>query len=128
MLSANPLLIAPAACSRTPKCRLRPARLSGWKSPAPSKVRRDLLDGARSEEPPISHGTRCATMLSTFWLVSRPAAPFGIRWILGQVGIPVLGQLATLHLVELVGELRVFLAVRGKQLVPVRPQLGAALA
>jgi len=51
--SASPLLTAAAACSRTPKCRFRPARSSALKSPAPSKVSRDLFDGARSEDPPI---------------------------------------------------------------------------
>ncbi len=48
----------------TLKCRLRPAWLSGVKSPAVSKVMRVLVEGARSADPPINHGTFLATALS----------------------------------------------------------------
>lgn len=47
LLRARPLAMARAACSRTPKCRFRPARSSGEKSPERSKVSRDLLEGGQ---------------------------------------------------------------------------------
>src|SRR5664280_110192 len=68
--AARPLTIAPIACSRTPKCRLRPARLQpppsepslswpgasgGLKSPWPLSAVK--VDGSRSAEPPTSAGS-----------------------------------------------------------------------
>src|SRR5258706_238790 len=53
------------ACSRMPKCMLRPPYESASKSPAPSKVMRVLVDGVRSAEPPISQGRVGATAFST---------------------------------------------------------------
>ena len=44
------------ACSRMPKCMLRPAQFSGSKFPAPSMFVWVL--GARSAEPPIISGRR----------------------------------------------------------------------
>src|SRR5436190_24119281 len=73
--SDRPLRIAPIACSRMPKCRLRPAGLAKLKSPAPSNVRRVLQEGARSAEPPISQGTFLARILSTLPEESRVAKP-----------------------------------------------------
>src|SRR5260370_4762510 len=58
------------ACSRTPKCRFRPESV-GVKSPAPAKVRRVLVEGVRSADPPSSHGTFLPMALSTSALVSR---------------------------------------------------------
>src|SRR5262245_47758772 len=90
----RPLRMAPMACSRMPKWRLRPPaqappceggeREVAEKSPAPSKVRRVLHDGARSAEPPISHGTFFATALSTSAEVSRVALHFGSGGKLGK--------------------------------------------
>ena len=51
------------ACSRTPKCRLEPVRSSAEKSPRPFML--DLLEGARSAEPPIRFGMRLARRFST---------------------------------------------------------------
>ena len=65
LVSAMPLAMAAEACSRMPKWRLRPDRSSGWKSPAPSKMSRVLVEGDRSAEPPRSQGTAWATVLST---------------------------------------------------------------
>src|ERR1700716_3230261 len=53
---ASPFRIAPMACSRTPKCMLRPPRLSASRSPAPSKVRRVLVDGSETAAPRKSRG------------------------------------------------------------------------
>ena len=58
-----PLQMAAMACSRTPKCRLEPVRSSAEKSPRPFML--DLLEGARSAEPPIRFGMRLARRLST---------------------------------------------------------------
>ena len=53
-------------------------------------------------------------------LVSRPAAPFGSAGYLGRSASQSSGSWRRLHLVQLLGELRVFLAVRGEQLIPCR--------
>ena len=85
------------------------------------------MDGARSAEPPISHGTRGAMAFSTLPLVSRPACAFRVGRVVGEVGVPVVGQLTALHLVELVGQVGVLGPVGGEQLVPCIAQLGAAV-
>ena len=98
---ASPLATAPDTNSRMPKCRLRPRAFTtsgsalatsvppGWlvpawpgasstpKSPAPSKVSRVFVDGARSAAPPMSHGTFFAIAFSTAPDVSRVALPSG---------------------------------------------------
>ena len=63
--SERPLRIAPIACSRTPKCRLRPAGESAWRSPAPGAVIAVFVEGVRSAEPPTSHGTSPAIVFNT---------------------------------------------------------------
>ena len=52
---AMPFEIAPIACSRTPKCMLRPLGSSGEKEPLPATS--VLFDSARSAEPPTKFGT-----------------------------------------------------------------------
>ena len=47
---------APIACSRMPKCMLRPPSVSASRSPAPSNKSRVFVDGERSAAPPISQG------------------------------------------------------------------------
>ena len=99
-----PLRMAPIACSRMPKWRLRPAYSPAWKSPAPSKVSRVLVDGARSAAPPISQGT--------FWAIALRTRPDEIRVAIPllsvgkgrQVRVPAVGELTMLHPVELVGQ------------------------
>ncbi len=83
---ASPFVIAADANSRTPKWKLRPPRSAGPKSPAPSKVNRVFVEGARSAAPPTSHGTPCATAFSTCPEESRLASPFGSA---GNVGMPL---------------------------------------
>src|SRR5262245_39925624 len=101
LVRAMPLRQAPMASSRTPKWKLRPPQFMGLgpcsltvtptgpKSPnglspfslgGPSRVR---VDGARSADPPISHGTALATSLSTLLEADRPATPFAS---VGNVG------------------------------------------
>ncbi len=65
----------PAACSRTPKCRLRPPRSATEKSPACANVISVFVEGARSADPPTSHGTFGAIAFSTLPEASRPAMP-----------------------------------------------------
>src|SRR6516165_11302921 len=74
--SARPFKMAPMACSRIPKCRFRPEGLPAWKSPASAKVKRVLVDGERSAEPPSSHGKFGAMVFKTLADASRPAIPF----------------------------------------------------
>ncbi len=45
------------------------------KSPAPSNVRRVLVDGARSAEPPMSHGHVLGDRVEHLADASRPATP-----------------------------------------------------
>ena len=71
------------ACSRMPKCMLRPPRVAASNSPAPSKVRRVLVEGARSAAPPISQGTFWARMLRILPEESRVAMPLASA---GKVG------------------------------------------
>ena len=84
LLRARPFAMQPAACSRTPKCRLRPARSCDEKCPAPSNVNAVLVEGARSAAPPSSHGTRDAMALSTAPDASRPARPLSLA---GKTGM-----------------------------------------
>src|SRR5208282_3962854 len=70
-----PLTIAPIACSRMPKWKLRALYWPASKSPAPSKVRRVFVEGYRSAEPPISQGWFFAIALSTLPDDSRVAVP-----------------------------------------------------
>ena len=65
------------ACSRIPKWKLRPAKFPAEKSPASAALSRVFVDGARSADPPISHGMFLATAFSTFAEDSRVARPFG---------------------------------------------------
>ncbi len=49
------------------------AVVGGLEVPAPGKVSRVLVDGARSLAPPTSDGTRGAMAFITIWLATRPA-------------------------------------------------------
>src|SRR5262249_51579957 len=66
----------PMACSRMPKCMLRPPGSPRSRLPAPSKVSLVLVEGARSPAPPSSQGTRLAIALRTLPEASRVAMPF----------------------------------------------------
>ena len=77
-----PLRMAPMACSRMPKCRVRPygwpgkrrdCRSAGRKLGSPSMV--VLLDSARSAEPPHSSGSFGASAVSTLPDAARVATP-----------------------------------------------------
>ena len=117
------------ACSRMPKCRLRPPWLSASKSPAPSNVSRVLVDGARSAEPPISHGTFFASGVEHLAGGVARGHALGVGREGRQVLVPALGQLAVLHPVELVGQLGVLgLRYSSKLREPGVAQLLAALA
>ena len=109
--SARPFATAAPANSRTPRCRLRPPGSSGPKSPAPSKTRRVLVEGARSADPPTSHGTRGAIALSTLPEESRLASPLASAGNSGSSASQPSGRRPVLHAVELLGELRVLGAV-----------------
>src|SRR5665811_267686 len=66
--SAIPLSTPPIACSRTPKCTLRPPGVSFWNHPhsrEPHSLSSVLFEGARSAEPPIRVGAVPATAFST---------------------------------------------------------------
>src|SRR5882672_10988862 len=97
--SARPFKTAAIACSRMPKCMLRPLGVVGPRSPAPSNVRRVLVEGARSAEPPTTQA-------------------FRVRLERRQVAIPAVGEITTLDAVDLVGELGVFAPVAGEHRRP----------
>ena len=84
-------MIEPMACSRMPKCSVRPywwpgkafePRSSGRKLGSPSIV--VLLLSARSAEPPHSSGSTGARALSTSPLALRVATPFSLASKLGS--------------------------------------------
>ena len=77
------------------------------KSPAPSNVRRVLVDGARSAAPPISQGTFRAIAFKTMPDEMRVAIPLASAGKAVSARIPAFGKLAMLHPVELVGQLGV---------------------
>ncbi len=85
------------ACSRTPKCRFRPPGFWADMLPAPSKVSRVLVEGARSADPPRIQGTWRATALRTLPEESRDGQSLGIGREAGQILVPFLGQLPVLH-------------------------------
>src|SRR5690348_8936810 len=93
-----PLRIEPIACSRIPKCSVRPYGLAchslveasvGPNESAPFIVVRLL--SARSAEPPHSSGRTSASALSTSPEALRVARPLGSGSQLGSFG-PALGQ------------------------------------
>ena len=67
-----PLVMAAMACSRMPKCMFEPLLSSAEKSPRFFMF--DLLEGARSAEPPMRLGMRSASLFSTPKLVLRVAS------------------------------------------------------
>ena len=89
---------------------------------------RVFVDGARSADPPISHGTFFATALSTLLDDSRLATPFASAGKVGQVAVPALRQLAALHALDVVGEIGELLLVGAEALLPRLAQLRAARA
>ena len=100
--SVMPFMIAPIACSRMPKCRIRPYGeppcASGRNESAPSIS--VLLLSARSAEPPHSSGIAGAIAL-----MHRAAGLAGRHRLLagevGQLGVPALGQPALADPLEL---------------------------
>src|SRR4051795_7223351 len=79
-----PFMIAPMACSRTPKCSVRPygppdhifvCRLLGRNDGSPLTA--VLLLSARSAEPPQSSGSTGYSAASTSPEAFRVATPFG---------------------------------------------------
>ena len=89
-----PLTIAPIACSRMPKCRVRPYGppghilvwwTDGTKLGSPSIV--VLLLSARSAEPPHSSGSTGASLVSTSPEALRVETAFALpSFSVGQVG------------------------------------------
>src|SRR5437868_4445027 len=56
-----PFTMVPIACSRTPKCIVRPPGDRASRLPALLSSKLVLVDGARSPAPPISHGNFAAS-------------------------------------------------------------------
>ena len=88
-----PFMIEPMACSRMPKCMVRPyglpgnifdCRSVGRKLGSPSMV--VLFDSARSAEPPHNSGSLSAKASSTLPEAARVAMPLGSA---SQLGSPV---------------------------------------
>ena len=115
------------ACSRMPRWKLRPPRSSGWKSPAPSKVRRVFVEGARSAAPPEQPGHVLGDGVED--LAGRVAARDALR--VGRerrdVRVPALGKLAPLHPLDLVGEVGMRRAVVLERRLPRLARLAPAL-
>ena len=116
------------ACSRIPKCRLRPPYLSASKSPAASNVRRVLVDGERSAEPPISEGKCCAMAFSTLPEESRVARPFVSAAKLGRSASHPRGSSRFCNLLDFVAKVWVFGSVRLHKLRPALLKLLPTLA
>src|SRR5215213_4832845 len=96
-----PFMIAPMACSRTPKCRVRPYgppdhilvwRLPGRNDGSPSTA--VLLLSARSAEPPHSSGSTGASAASTLPEAARVAMPLGSAGNSGSASVQPRGPLA----------------------------------
>src|SRR5215208_5281935 len=49
---------------------------------------------------------------------------FGVGWVFREFSVPALWQLAALHLVQVIGQLRILLAIRGEELIPLGPGRG----
>ena len=95
-----PFRMEPIACSRMPKCRVRPyglpgnsrdCRSAGRKLGSPSMV--VLLDSARSAEPPHSSGSFGASAVSTLPEAARVATPLASGCPAGQRLLPAGCQL-----------------------------------
>src|ERR1017187_6018117 len=85
LVSDIPLAMAAEACSRTPKCMLRPPGVAGCRSPAPLKSRRVKVEGSKSAAPPSNQGTASARMLRTLPDDSRLAMPLASAGKTGSV-------------------------------------------
>ena len=68
---------------------------------------RVLVDGARSADPPISHGRFLATALSTLPDDSRRSDSLGVGGEGGKVLVPTVRKLPVLNPVKLVGKFRI---------------------
>ena len=106
------------ACSRTPKRRLRPARLSGSKLPLPSMSVSVL--GARSASPPINSGRWGARALITLPEATRVARGTSVRAKRGQVSVPPLRELPLHDPLELRGQFGIFLRIGPEPGLPLR--------
>ena len=106
--------VGPQAAKGSCRCRWRPWRVRGCRSGScgrrtaglesrrrPSNFKSVLVEGARSAEPPSSHGTCLATWLSTLPDEARLAMPLASAGKGLNVGVPALGQLAAVDQVEL---------------------------
>ena len=87
-----------------------------------------MFDGPRSAEPPSSHGTFCARHVQDLARRLPPGHTLGIGREHRQVAIPARRQLTPLHLIDLLGQVRVLRSVGGEQLRPCAAGLGAALS
>ena len=97
------------ACSRMPKCMLRPAQFSGSKFPAPSMFVWVL--GARSAEPPIISGRRGPRTAIVFPEAMRVAIGPSAGGECREVGVPTLRKLPVHDPLEFRGQVRVFLRI-----------------
>ena len=91
------------ACSRTPKCRLRP-RDCPPESPRAFEGQRRLGRASQVSRPPSSHGTRLPGHLAPCRWRRVPPCLF-CRRETRDVVIPALGKPPVLHAVNLVAEL-----------------------
>ena len=106
------------ACSRMPKCRLRPPGSSGSSSPAPLNVKFVLVDGERSAAPPISHGTRSRDGVEHLAGGFARGDAFVVGGNAGKIGVPAGGQFAGQEQIDLARRLRIFLPVGGEGRLP----------
>ena len=91
--SAMPLTIAPMACSRMPKWKLRAAVVVRLED----RRRLNVRSWSRARDPPAppsSHGTLRAMAFSTLPPASRAGHALGIGREVRDVSIPAVGQLA----------------------------------
>ena len=84
------------------------------------------VDGARSAEPPISHGTFLAMPFKTLPDESRVARPFASAREGWHVFQPIRWQVAILHAIDLVSEVGILFSIIREQNLPFLPQRRAA--
>ena len=113
----------PAACSRTPKCRLRPARFGGREVPRAVEGHQGLGRGTEVRGPADQPRHVLGHLVEDpCRSPPGPPGPSGRPGTAGSTASQPLGKDAALHAVELVGEVGVLLGVPGEQRLPVLAQ------
>ena len=118
-----PLTAAHMACSRTPKCILRPWYRRACRAGSRRRRRRPdrvLVLGDRSAAPPISQGICWAMAFSTLPDASRVAMPLAFGGKTGSAVFPSVRQLPLADAVDLLGQIGILGAIALEHRLPCR--------